>query len=378
MSEYNSKCGPNAIDYYDRYTHWGNGTYSRSHVINGTGAVTKCEVLNYSNYSDSYTISDGITELADGCFNKSTINSVSLPQTLHVIGDNCFAASKISYLDLPSSLLKIGHNNFPRTLKKLNIPQNIKEFFLDNVINCGDLYEITVDEGNKIYIAKDGVLYNYDMTEILFCPNGKTGKIIIPNSVKRIGDYCFANCQNLDMIIIPTSVVEIGDYAFQSCSRLREVRIPDGVANIGDNTFKYCTHLEKVTLPDSVNCIGEYAFSRCNNLTELIIPASVKRIGDGAFYGCDKLADRAGYVIIRQVLYSYCGTERDIVIPEGVVRISTEAFFFRSLRTVTIPSSVTEIGNLAFMSWPDLSIHAPEGSCAEQYAKEKNISFVAE
>ena len=49
MSEYNSKCGPNAIDYYDRYTHWGNGTYSRSHVINGTGAVTKCEAINNSN-----------------------------------------------------------------------------------------------------------------------------------------------------------------------------------------------------------------------------------------------------------------------------------------------------------------------------------------
>ena len=40
MSEYNSKCGPDATDNYDRYTHWGNGNYSRSHVINGTGTVT--------------------------------------------------------------------------------------------------------------------------------------------------------------------------------------------------------------------------------------------------------------------------------------------------------------------------------------------------
>ena len=99
MSEYNSKCGPDATDNYDRYTHWGNGNYSRSHVINGTGTVTKCYVDNYSNYTDSYTISDGITELADGCFNKAAIGSVNLPQTLLVIGDNCFAASKISYLN---------------------------------------------------------------------------------------------------------------------------------------------------------------------------------------------------------------------------------------------------------------------------------------
>lgn len=259
MSEFNSKCGPDATDYYDRYTQWGNGTYSRSHVINGTGAVTKCEVLNYSSYTDSYTISDGITELADGCFNKSTINSVNLPQTLLVIGDNCFAASKISYLNLPSNLLKIGHNNFPRTLKKLNIPQNIKEFFLDNVINCGDLCEITVDEGNNFYIAKDGVLYNYDMTEILFCPNGKMGKIIIPKSVKRIGDYCFANCQNLDMIIIPTSVVEIGDYAFQK------------------------TKIKKLTIRNSVKVIGAYCFEGAVISNEFKFSNQITTIPKGAF-----------------------------------------------------------------------------------------------
>ena len=285
MSEYNSKCGPDATDYYDRYTHWGNGTYSRSHVINGTGAVTKCEVLNYSNYSDSYTISDGITELADGCFNKSTINSVSLPQTLHVIGDNCFAASKISYLDLPSSLLKIGHNNFPRTLKKLNIPQNIKEFFLDNVINCGDLYEITVDEGNKIYIAKDGVLYNYDMTEILFCPNGKTGKIIIPNSVKRIGDYCFANCQNLDMIIIPTSVVEIGDYAFQK-TKIKKLTIRNSVKVIGAYCFEGAVISEEFKFSNQITTIPKGAFESFECKPELNFINRLEVIETDAFNNC--------------------------------------------------------------------------------------------
>ena len=285
MSEYNSKCGPDATDYYDRYTHWGNGTYSRSHVINGTGAVTKCEALNYSNYSDSYTISDGITELADGCFNKSTINSVSLPQTLHVIGDNCFAASKISYLDLPSSLLKIGHNNFPRTLKKLNIPQNIKEFFLDNVINCGDLYEITVDEGNKIYIAKDGVLYNYDMTEILFCPNGKTGKIIIPNSVKRIGDYCFANCQNLDMIIIPTSVVEIGDYAFQK-TKIKKLTIRNSVKVIGAYCFEGAVISEEFKFSNQITTIPKGAFESFECKPELNFINRLEVIETDAFNNC--------------------------------------------------------------------------------------------
>ena len=66
------------------------------------------------------------------------------------------------------------------------------------------------------------------MTEILFCPNAKTGKVIIPNTVTRIGNYCFAKCQSLDMVIIPTSVVEIGDYAFQGI-KLKKLNIRNSV-----------------------------------------------------------------------------------------------------------------------------------------------------
>ena len=285
MSEYNSKCGPDATDYYDRYTHLGSGYYSRSHVINGTGAVTNCVVLNYSNYTDSYAISDGITELADGCFNKSTIDSVNLPQTLLVIGDNCFAASKISYLNLPSSLLKIGHNNFPRTLKELNIPQNIKEFFLDNVINCHDLREITVDENNKSYKAKDGLLYNYDMTEILFCPNSRTGKVIIPNTVIRIGDYCFAHCKNLDMIVIPTSVVEIGEYAFQD-SKIKKLNIRNSVKVIGKYCFEGAVISEEFKFSNQITTLPQGTFESFECMPELNFINRLEVIGKDAFNSC--------------------------------------------------------------------------------------------
>lgn len=285
MSEYNSKCGPDATDNYDRYTHWGNGNYSRSHVINGTGTVTKCYVNNYSNYTDSYTISDGITELADGCFNKEAIGSVNLPQTLLVIGDNCFAASKISYLNLPDSLLKIGHYNFPRTLKKLNIPQNIKEFFLDNVINCHDLREITVDENNKSYKAKDGILYNYDMTEILFCPNARTGKVIIPNTVIRIGDYCFANCKNLDLIIIPTSVIEIGDWAFSDI-KIEKLNIRNSVKSIGEACFFKAEISEEFKFSNQITSIPQGTFQSFKSKSGMNFISRLEVIGSDAFYCC--------------------------------------------------------------------------------------------
>ena len=81
------------------------------------------------------------------------------------------------------------------------------------------------------------MLYNYDMTEILFCPNAKTGKLSYLIRLTRIGDYCFANCQNLDMIVIPTSVVEIGDYAFQE-TKIEKLNIRNSVKVIGACCFE--------------------------------------------------------------------------------------------------------------------------------------------
>ncbi len=44
---------------------------------------------------------------------------------------------------------------------------------------------------------------------------------------------------------------------------------------------------------------------------------------------------------------------------------------------VVIPDSVKEIGRKAFYGCTNLTIHATAGSCAERYAKKKNIKFQA-
>ena len=44
---------------------------------------------------------------------------------------------------------------------------------------------------------------------------------------------------------------------------------------------------------------------------------------------------------------------------------------------VTIPEGVTEIGSSAFDGCKKLTIHAPAGSAAEQYAKKYKIPFKA-
>ena len=288
---YSKKCGLNATDNYDDYPY---DTRRRSHSIEGTGSIDNCSVNNgrywsFGVYLDDYTIHSGITSLNDNCFNNASVTSVSLPTTLITIGSNCFKNSRITNIKLPDGLKKIGHNNFPATLTSLAIPKSVKEFFIDNVIGCRDLKEITVDESNKFYKAKDGILYNFDMTEILFCPNAKTGKVIIPNTVTRIGDFCFAWCRSLDLIIIPTSVTEIGNYAFRGLE-IAKLNIRNSVKSIGIGCFCQAIVREEFKFSNQVVNIPKEAFESFDGKPELNFIGRLEVIEKDAFNCCRDIA----------------------------------------------------------------------------------------
>ena len=179
----------------------------------------------------------------------------------------------------------------------------------------------------------------------------KLTSMVIPNSVTSIAERVFYECKKLKSVTISDSLTSIGDEAFSYCSSLTSVTIPDSVTSIGDRAFWGCESLTSVTIPDSVTSIGWGAFYWCESLTSVTIPDSVTSIGDGAFCGCKALADDEGFVIIRNVLYSYRGNDSEVIIPDSVTSIGYKAFWYcNSLTSVTIGNSVTSIGDSAFSS----------------------------
>lgn len=330
MSKYNFKCGPDAIDACDDYTKWSDNKYTRSHTVRGTGKMTNCNGNYRRYYSDSYTIGTGITELADGCLNAASIDSVSLPKSLVKIGSMCFANSKIKSIHLPENLEEMGHKNFPSSLESyITLPAKLRVFPTDNIQNCKALTEILVDEENDYYKSIDGILYNHDVTEILICPRGMIGKVIIPKTVKHIADYCFDGCSKLTSIELPRSIETIGSYAFSRLT-LDRLTIPNSVTSIGegcfcnttvrqkfrfsqritrlpDNCFEsafipntdFLVNIEEIgkscfasnkqsVLPENLRLpniisIGDYAFSKASNVKMIELPSCLQRIGEGAF-----------------------------------------------------------------------------------------------
>lgn len=123
----------------------------------------------------------------------------------------------------------------------------------------------------------EGILKKYDGSEEF---------VTIPSVVKKI-TYAFSGNRKIKKVIIPDSVKEIGELSFIECYGLKEVIIPDSVTKIGSCAFDDCINLEKIYIPDSVKRINANAFLNCKNL-ELSVP-KICKCDKTAFSGCKKV-----------------------------------------------------------------------------------------
>ncbi len=249
-------------------------------------------------------------------------------------------------------------------------------------------------------------------------PNTTSGDVTIPNTLggKRvtvIGAGAFEQCEDIESISFqkPVYVTVIEDDAFYGCTSLTEFEIPDGVTSLGSGAFGCCYALESVSIPDSVTSIDQ-AFYNCTSLESVTIPDSVTTLIQNAFEGCTSLEEvnLPAKFLSADVMEKYfkgcpadleisssavsggltwhfkivdggaeiCYNEEDdeatipdttkgaIAIPDTlgglpVVSIGEEAFYeCDKLTSVTIPATVTSIGEWAFSDCSSMTLTVPD------------------
>lgn len=105
----------------------------------------------------------------------------------------------------------------------------------------------------------------------------------------KIRDYAFRDCDSLKSIVLPDTVKNIGQYAFYGCNELTSITMPNSVTTIGQSAFQYCSKLTSLTFPSSIKSIAANTLRNCSSLANVSIPNSVTAINTSALRDCSKL-----------------------------------------------------------------------------------------
>lgn len=175
------------------------------------------------------------------------------------------------------------------TVKKIVIPETVKYINIFTFELYSKLECLEVAEGNENFCTKDGILFNKETTQLLYCAPQKIREYTVPDTVMEIGYDAFKPCDSLENIVLPENLKIIGDYAFSGCAALESITIPSKVETIGVSAFSYCEKLEEVIIPNSVKTVGERAFSNCSSLKKVVLGDGLKSIRVDVLEECDAI-----------------------------------------------------------------------------------------
>lgn len=206
---------------------------------------------------------------------------------------------------------------------------------------------LTIKPGARIHNG----LEIEDDTRTLIDVGPDTHKLIVPDSVRIIGNSCCKDYLYLRQVIMSDTVLHIEPSAFRGCRYLNFVQFSKSLLTIGENSFRLCEGLVSLDLPDSLTELGDLAFAFMGSLQRVEIPAGVTKLGKGLFQGCKVLREVTLPVGILEIPAGFLAQSgiKNFTIPNGVTTIGVSAFdSCKQLSQVYIPASVTFIDRRAF------------------------------
>ena len=225
--------------------------------------------------------------------------------------------------------LKVETISYPSTLQSFSAP-----------LNCFCLTQVKFPKGSKNFTMKDGVVYNKDMTALLFYPTAKTGdRFSVPSSVKTIATDAFADQAYLKEIVLPDTLTYIGYWAFDGADQLAKINIPRDCETIGQFAFMG-TAIRTLNLPAKLQMIMSH--NAPETLEKVTVASGNKnyKVIDGALYRLD-----AKGIPVSLLMFPPASTQEELIMPETITDIESGAFgqFCDNLHYLDLGGSLTEI-----------------------------------
>ena len=195
--------------------------------------VNNTKIASQAFYQDSdmteYTIEEGITEIGEFAFARSSLTSVVIPQGVTRIGYGAFYhCDDLKEVVIPDSVTEIESYAFDKTpwIEELQPESPFK-------------------------VVGDGILIAY---------TGSDSVVNIPTTVKQIGQGVFREHMGIIAVNIPDTVQIIGEEAFMDCKNLKTVNGGNSLVKVADRAFMNCP-LSQVVIPASMEEVGLGAYA---------------------------------------------------------------------------------------------------------------------
>ena len=229
----------------------------------------------------------------------------------------------------------------------------------------------------------------HKITRIGDFSEGKMKTVELPQSITAIGTKAFYNCEELKQINIPEGVTTLKLFTFGSCYKLQTISLPETLTRIEDWVFNGCRSLQSIEIPDAVEYIGKNTFLLNNENFTYTTDTYFKYVGTKSnpyFYLVESKEDNVSNPIINEnckIINNLCYGMKTITIPESVTHIvgsfnsqktlqsvdiraplttiEADTFYkYEKLTTVSLPSTITRIGDSAFRCTNLSAIVIPE------------------
>lgn len=369
----------------------------------------------------TYTVPDGVKIINEGVFENNTyLVSVTLPEGLKEIGDSAFnGCENLSAINYPSTLEKIGDSAFANCVSLTNAKFNqglhtlgTKAFYRAYALTSAELPATLVSVGRNVFEglsqtfgivldAPEGKDLPFGWNELWSNSGSKNKYTITRRSAATYGDYEYvvrdgkavltSYLGDHEDVIVPSEIngyEVVGLYGtFDGNANVKKLMLPDSLRVVTDTTLRGCAALETLITPfvgayrgaigvgGLLGYMFEYSETAKTGWTKQ--PASG---GNYNYYYANIPAtlttvELTDCVTIAHGAFGECNNIRNIILPEGLETIGAWAFNNVSVRTLTLPSSVKEVGENAFTR-SYLDYYKPDGDV--EPTLEISVSFGVE
>lgn len=255
-------------------------------VSDGTCCYKVVEIGEYSFYHSSDLVSvvlpESVRTVGDYAFSAcDKIETIAFPPSLAAVGRGAFSGcTSLTKIDVPDGVEHINDYTFSgcTSLASVKLPSNLRTIGEAAFRRCGleevdlpDSLEV-IEDGNQ---EEDG----YYVVHTGAFSSTKLKRISLPDNIKKVGAYAFAQCNDLEYIEFPKYLREIGYGVCCMCQCLNLIEFPDSLKTIGREAFWWCESLQRVDIPKGTERIADCAFEDCWNLKTIVFPESLKELG---------------------------------------------------------------------------------------------------